>query len=115
MKTTKLFAIAALLITALLASCGKEKSANPVADFTISPNDTLNGGETFTFTNTSTDADTYLWNFGDGTTSTSVNATKSEFDVAEPACEQAYDITLTASKDGKSSTVTKTVVVQYCR
>lgn len=74
MKTTKLFAIAALLITALLASCGKEKSANPVADFTISPNDTLNGGETFTFTNTSTDADTYLWNFGDGTTSTSVNA-----------------------------------------
>ncbi len=113
--TTKLFAIVALFATVLFASCKKE-TANPVASFTISPNDTLAGGESFTFTNTSTNADSYLWNFGDGTTSTAVSPTKSEFVLhSEVPCSASFVITLTATKGTKSATVSKTVVVEYCK
>ena len=114
-KSIKLFGIFAVIAMLFIVSCGKEKNANPVAGFTISPNDTLIGGQTFTFTNTSTDADTYLWNFGDGSTSTAVSPTKSMFAVSEPVCEQPFTITLTATKNGKSSTISKNVVVLYCR
>lgn len=115
-KSIKIFGIVALFATVLFASCKKEENTPaPIADFTISPNDTINGGETLTFTNTSTNADTYLWNFGDGTTSTAVSPTKSSFDVSEPACEETYTITLTATKNGKTSTKSKNVVVYYCK
>jgi hypothetical protein len=115
-QATKLFAIVALFATVLFASCKKEESANPVSSFTISPNDTLYDNETFTFTNTSTNADSYLWNFGDGTTSTAVNPTKSEFVLlSEHPCSVPFIITLTATKGTKSATVSKTVVVKYCK
>ncbi|MFN8285019.1 MAG: PKD domain-containing protein [Chitinophagales bacterium] len=116
--TTKLLAIVALFATVLFAACKKEEKATPapVADFTISPNDTIFSGETITFTNTSTDADTYLWNFGDGTTSTTVSPTKTEFVVTgEVSCEETFTVTLTATKNGKTSTKSKNVVVEYCR
>jgi len=115
-QATKLFAIVALFATVLFASCKKEETANPVASFTISPNDTLNYNETFTFTNTSTDADSYLWNFGDESTSTAVNPTKSDYAYPseEGPCLIPFVVTLTATKDGKSSTTSKTVYVNYC-
>lgn len=116
MKTTiKFFSVLAVLTTLFFSSCKKDEvTKDPVADFTISPNDTLNAGETFTFTNTSTDADTYLWDFGDGTTSTQVSPTKSTFNVEVGGCGNSFAITLTASKNGKSSTISKSVVVNYC-
>ncbi len=51
----------------------------PTASFTVNDNAQCRIGNTFTFTNTSTidsGAVTYLWNFGDGTTSTLANPTK---------------------------------------
>jgi hypothetical protein len=115
-NTIKIFGIVALFATVLFASCKKDETVPaPEANFAISPNDTLKYGETFTFTNTSTNADSYLWNFGDGTTSTAVNATKSDFGSApEGSCYVSFVIALTASKNGKSSTVSKTVYVNYC-
>ena len=107
----------ALVATLFLSSCNKDEvTPAPVADFNIAPGDSVNGGELVTLNNTSTNADTYLWDFGDGTTSTAVNPTKSEFVVeGEVACDATFIIKLTASKDGKSSTKTKNIVVQYCK
>ena len=113
--TTKLFAIVALFATVLFASCKKEETANPVASFTISPNDSINENETFTFTNTSSDADSYLWSFGDGTTSNVASPTKSYEGFEEERCIETFVITLTATKDGKTSTTTKNVWVGFCR
>jgi hypothetical protein len=113
--TTKLFTIVALFATVLFASCKKEETANPVASFTISPNDTLFFDQSFTFTNTSTDADSYSWNFGDGTSSTAVSPTKSYAGYDNTDCDEAFTITLTATKNGKtSSTTSKTVLVYFC-
>lgn len=115
-KTIKLFGFVAILATLFLASCNKtENTPAPVANFTISPNDTILGSQTVTFTNTSTNADTYSWNFGDGTTSTAVSPSKTEFNVTgETPCYVTFNVTLTATKNGKSSTVTKPLVVEYC-
>ena len=45
-------------------------------DFTISPNDSICSGDSFTFTQTgSAVLNTWLWNFGDGNTSTDTNPT----------------------------------------
>ncbi len=112
--TTKLFAIVALFATLLFASCKKEETAIPVASFTISPNDTVAYNEILTLTNTSTDADSYVWNFGDGTTSTATSPTKLYDDVAGLDCEETFTITLTATKDGKTSSTSKNVVVYFC-
>jgi PKD repeat protein len=119
-KTIKLFSIVAVLATLLFASCKKE-DMSPVADFTMSPNDTIHYTESITFNNTSKNADTYLWNFGDGTASTEINPTKEGFatEVANAktteTCYSTFTVTLTASKGSKSSTISKNVVVDYCR
>jgi len=47
--------------------------AIPDADFIVSSDSLPIGDPTVTFTNQSTDAFTYVWDFGDGTTSTSTN------------------------------------------
>lgn len=116
-KSIKLLSIVAVFTTLIFAACKKEDNTpNPVADFTISPNDTIEFFQTVSFTNTSTNADTYLWNFGDGTTSTSANPTKSSFDrpTGDADCSETYTITLTATKNGKSATATKNILVGYC-
>lgn len=120
-KTFQLFAFVAAIVTVFFASCTKDANP-PVAGFDFGPNDTIHVSQELTFTNTSTDADTYAWDFGDGTTSTEKNPTKSyAIKVETPTkthrisdCFQVYDIKLTASKNGKSSQITKSVVVDYC-
>lgn len=120
-KTFQLFAFVAAIVTVFFASCTKDANP-PVAGFDFGPNDTIFASQELTFTNTSTNADTYEWDFGDGTTSTEKNPTKS-YALKEEGpkkthrvskCIEVYDIILTASKNGKSSQVTKSVVVDYC-
>lgn len=115
-NTIKIFGIVAFFATVLFASCKKEETATPapVADFTISPNDSLYVTETFTFTNTSTDADSYSWNFGDGTSSTLANPTKIYTTNPGSECDYNFTITLTATKNGKTSTKSKVVNVFFC-
>jgi len=122
-KTFNHFTFIAVLFTVFFASCTKESNL-PVASFSISPNDTVDASTELTFTNTSTDADTYLWNFGDETTSTEKNPTKTyaskaaEVPTKDPkrttGCLSSYSVTLTASKNGKSSITSKTVTINYC-
>ena len=50
--------------------------AKPTASFTIPNYNACSNTNTFSFTNTSTGAVSYLWDFGDGTGSTSVSPTK---------------------------------------
>lgn len=117
MKTTfKLFGTVALFATVLFASCKKEdNSPNPVADFnqTFYYSNKIDtfwmGNDTVYFNNLSTDADTYLWSFSDNTTSTEKNPKKNFIHTGSNEFTD-ITITLTASKDGKSSTKTKTIV-----
>ena len=113
-RSIKIFGMVALFATVLFASCKKEETANPVASFTITSNDTLYVSDTFTFNNTSTGADSYIWNFDDGTTSTAVNPTKTYDGYDFIDCEETFTITLTATKNGKSTTTSKNVVVYFC-
>jgi uncharacterized repeat protein (TIGR01451 family) len=57
---------------------------------------------TVTFTNSSTGASTYLWTFGDGSTSTATNPTHVYTQAG------VYTVTLTASNEGSSDTLTRT-------
>ncbi len=112
--TTKLFAMVAIFATVLFASCKKETTA-PVADFSYSFGfstkvDTFGYRDTVSFANLSTDADTYLWSFGDGTTSSEESPRKSYQGVAVTEDYTTFSVTLTASKNGKSSTKTKNIV-----
>jgi len=83
-----------ILIAVLLAGCKEEP---PTASFTFSPSDP-EVGETVLFTNASTKASSYIWDFGDGTTSTSDNPTHSYND------DGVYTVELKAiNKDGSDS------------
>ena len=113
-KSIKIFGIVALFATVLFASCKKEETINPVASFSITSDDTLYVSETFSFSNTSTGADSYVWSFGDGTSSTALNPTKSYTGFDNDNCEETFTITLTATKNGKTSTTSKNVVVYFC-
>ena len=113
--TTKLLGIVALFATVLFASCKKDDNTpTPVASFTIAPDDTIYYNQTLTFTNTSTGADSYAWSFGDGSTSTATSPTKSFEDFVSTDCEETFTITLTATKNGKTSTTSKNVLVYFC-
>jgi PKD repeat protein len=114
-NTIKIFGTVAIFATLLFASCKKEdNSPKPVADFSISSRystrvDTFFYGDSVLFNNLSTDADTYLWSFSDGTTSTEKNPKKY---YVNPRTTEFINlpVTLTATKGGKSSTKTKTIV-----
>jgi PKD repeat protein len=83
----------------------------PVADFTFSPPNPV-AGTNVVFRSTSTAPPgrtivSYFWTFGDGTTSTAAQPTKA-FSTAN-----SYEVTLGVTDSaGKTSTVTKTVVVR---
>lgn len=59
------------------------------------------------FTNYSTGADSYVWDFGDGTTSSSSNPIKTY------AAEGTYTVKLTARKGSMTNTYTRNVTVAY--
>ena len=113
--TTKFFGMVALFAAVLFASCEKEETANPVADFDqtfyySNLKDTFYmNNDTVYLNNLSTDAETYLWQFSDNTTSTEKNP-KKNFIYTGSSQFTDFTITLTATKNGKSSTKTKTIV-----
>jgi PKD repeat protein len=82
------------------------KEPLPIAQFSIDVDEVCLGSE-FTFTNESIDYDTQLWDFGDGNTSTDVNATHTYATFGE------FDVSLTVTETGsaKDSTITKKVTV----
>jgi hypothetical protein len=87
-------------------SCKKEKSApKPTADFTFT------GGGctapcTVLFENKSKDATSYSWNFGDGTTSTETNPSKT-YNVGG-----TYTVSLTVTGEGGTASTSKQVLIQ---
>lgn len=90
----------AIIIAVILTGCNKE----PEASFSFSPPDPL-AGMTIEFTNTSTNADSYTWDFGDGSLSSSKNASHI-YDEAG-----TYTVQLTATgEDGSHSTIKQITV-----
>jgi large repetitive protein len=78
----------------------------PVSNFTINNSGQCLQNNQFVFTNTSTGAVSYVWNFGDATTSTATNPTKSY------TAAGTYTVTLTAtSVNGCVRTFSRTVTV----
>jgi PKD repeat protein len=77
----------------------------PVAAFALSPATGTAGVTNFTFTDQSTGATSRLWNFGDGQTSTSTNASHVY------GASGQYTVTLTVTSASGSSSASKTVVV----
>ncbi len=73
----------------------------PTADFSFS----ISGG-TVSFTNTSESADSYLWDFGDGSTSSTPNPTHTY------TTSETYEVTLVATNDCGTNAYTQTVNVQ---
>ena len=79
--------------------------ASPTANFTYSPA-TPTVGQTVSFTDTSTGSPTYWsWNFGDSTTSTARNPTKTY------ATAGSYTVNLTVTNTSGSHSTSKTVTV----
>jgi len=80
------------------------KSTVPVADFSFDPvNPTTN--DNVQFKNQSVNATSFLWNFGDGSTSSTANPAK------QFTKEGTYSIKLTATGSGGSAAVTKNLIV----
>lgn len=103
MSTKNFFAISILTLIGF-ASCKKEAPL-PTSEFTYT-----GGGCTapcaVLFDNTSTNATSYLWNFGDGTTSTEINPTKT-YNVGG-----TYSVSLKATGEGGAVSTTKMVLIQ---
>ena len=114
MVSKKAIVIAMVGLFAAVACKKEDNSPKPVAGFNITSNDTLNMDQEFSFTNTSTGATSYTWDFADGTSATTVNATKTyEFDNALLINEfNTISVKLTARDDaGHTSVITKNIVV----
>lgn len=88
-----------IAIAAIFSSCKKE----PIASFTYSPENPVRY-DVVTFTNTSSDADTYLWEIG-ASSSTETSPAVILTDVGD------YIVKLTATGEGGSQTIEKTVTV----
>ena len=91
-----------IVITVLFFSCQKE----PIATFITSKN-TAYIGESIKFTNQSKDAHTFNWDFDDETTSNEENPSHA-FKNA-----RTYNITLTATGNGGTSTFNKSITIKY--
>lgn len=108
MKTSLLLFCAVVIGT---ICCKKHNSftPSPEASFTIAGNTsssvTMGPYDQFSLTNNSMNADTYVWDFGNGTRSTQKEA------VLQYTSAGTYMVTLTASKNGKTSVTSKKVRV----
>lgn len=80
---------------------------NTSASFTVNDNSQCVTGNSFTFTNTTTLSgdETYLWEFGNGTTATTKDASVSYTTAGN------YLVKLTVTKNGQSSITTQQVIV----
>ncbi|MES2431448.1 MAG: PKD domain-containing protein [Bacteroidota bacterium] len=97
-----LFVLASLPM--LSSSCKKGKTTttpSPVASFTF-----VIAGMVVDFTNSSTNATNYIWDFGDGSATSSNQSTSHIYTVAG-----TYTVTLTASNSTGSSNTSKSVTV----
>lgn len=75
-RSKKSILIAMFGLFAVVACKKEDNGPKPIASFNITSNDTLNMDQEFTFTNTSTGANSYTWDFADGTSATTINASK---------------------------------------
>lgn len=113
MKKTLKFLFVAALLAAFFTSCEEDEDpVKPTAGFTISPT-TVVAFDVVTFTNTSEDGKTYLWDFGDGSaTSTEENPTHMFTEAG------TYTVTLTATNADGNNETTQNIVVgapnNYC-
>lgn len=89
------------LFVLFIVSCTKEAPPKPIADFFY----TDTGGGKVTFTNLSKDATSYRWDFGDGNTSTSMNAENTY------KYNGTYTVTLTSKSDQGQDNITRTIKV----
>ena len=76
-------------------------TGTPLSGYILPPATSLS----ITFTSLTTNASSYLWDFGDGTTSTSQNPTKTYSSVG------IYDVTLTAIGVGGTASTTKSAYI----
>jgi PKD repeat protein len=106
-KMLKKFQIIGLLfaILTLVGSCAKdEPKPLPVAEFSFSQSGSI-VPVNVSFTNASTNAKTYSWDFGNGQSSTQANPSTTY------GTAGTYTITLTATGDGGTHSVSKTISV----
>lgn len=105
MKNYLFYSIVSILMIGMvsLSSCKKDETDPPVAEFTF----TGAGGNApceVTFTNSSLNATSYVWDFGDGTATSSEKSPKHTF-----SSGGTFTVQLTANGDGGSNSTTKTV------
>lgn len=103
MKLNSIY-LSVLLFIFMLASCGKDEPTvikELVASFEVEKIEDL----TVTLKNTSKESKSYEWNFGDGKTSTDKNPTHTY------ESSGSYKVTLKASNENTSKSVSKDVVV----
>lgn len=105
MKRIKLAAVL-LFASACLFSCSK-KSSTPLPGVGFSYHASGDAPATVAFTNESTNATSYIWNFGDGSaTSTAVNPSHVYIQSGE------YTVTITATNETGSNTLHATINIQ---
>ena len=99
--------------TPTIGSCNTVSGVPPTSVFTVNNNEQCFNNNEFVFNNTSNtgasvqtaDPITYVWNFGDGTSSTLMNPTKTY------SVSGTYTVSLTATNTFGTNTSTKQVVV----
>jgi PKD repeat protein len=112
MRAIKLSLFFALIVSAGLFSCKKDKKrtdiivdeTSPVAAFSWAGNQRI--GTAMQFTNQSLYADSYKWNFGNGETST-----RQTPDNVTYTAEGTYDVVLTAMKGQRKSVYKRTLLI----
>jgi len=106
MKNINILLFASMLSLCFATACKKEKSKQqPVADFIYSGNN-IPAPCTVTFNNISTNASSYTWDFGDNSTS-SQRSPQHTYTMGG-----VYTVKLTATGEGGSNTISKTVNIQ---
>jgi PKD repeat protein len=109
MKSQKRGLLIILSLSLAFTSCSKnDDTPAPTAAFSYTAvGSNTHAPATLDFTNTSIDAADYSWNFGDGSAASTNREPSHKYTGAG-----TYQVTLTASVGGKSSTKTQTITIQ---